>query len=143
MLPMVTIEGTLVAEPDLRFTPSGSAVANFRLAANDRRKNDATGEWENSDTLFISVTAWRQLGENVAESLDKGDQVVVVGKLKQREWEDKEGQKHTAYEITANNVGASLMFRTIKHGEGRTHRSAPATTPDDPWASPPTDEPPF
>ena len=143
MLPVVTIEGTLVAEPDLRFTPSGQAVSNFRVAANDRRKNDATGEWENTDTLFISVTAWRQLGENVAESLDKGDQVIVVGKLKQRQWEDKEGQKHTTYEITANNVAASLIFRTIKHGEGRTQRSTPATVPDDPWASAPSDEPPF
>lgn len=144
-LPVVTIEGRLVEEPVLRFTPSGLAVAKLRMVASSRKKDEESGKWVDDKTLWINVTAWRDLAENCAESLGKGDLVVCVGKLVTNSWETKEGEKRSVIELTADSVSASLLFRTIKHGEGQVARSAGAKSGDeDPWKRPPDDdEPPF
>lgn len=142
-LPVVTIEGRLVDDPELRFTPSGIAVAKMRLVASNRKKDEASGEWKDDKQLWINVTAWRNLAENIAESLGKGDLVVVVGKLATNSWENQEGEKRSNIECTADSVSASLMFRTIKHGEGKVKREKAAAAEEDPWAKQPDDEPPF
>ena len=145
MLPLITIEGRVVDDPELRFTPSGLALAKFRLVASSRKKNDA-GEWVDDKTLWIDATCWRQLAENVAESIGKGDLVTVVGRLQTESWENKEGEKRSKISVTADSVAASLQFRTIKHGEGRPARSSggSGSSESDPWASSaPDDEPPF
>lgn len=112
-LPVVTFEGNLVNAPELRFTPNGDAVASFRVAAN-KQKRQPDGTWASDRTTFMKVTCWRQVAENVAESLNVGDSVVVVGALEQEEWEDKEGASRTSYQINAFNVAVSLRFATVK-----------------------------
>lgn len=142
MLPVVTIEGRVVNDPELRFSPSGTAVGSFRLVAQDREKNEQ-GEWVDSDRiLWMPVTCFRNLAENCAESLRKGDLVTVVGRIQTREWEAEGGDKRSRIEMVANSVAASLQFRTITHG-GKAERST-EPDPDDPWtgAADP-DEPPF
>jgi single-strand DNA-binding protein len=143
LLPKLTMEGRLTADPELRFLDSGLAVCSFTIVNQDRRKNDATGEWEDSgDPLFIRVSVWRQQAENAAESLSKGDLVVCMGKLQNRKWEDKEGNTRYSLEMQADTVAISLLFRTVKHGAQRSQRKS---ADDDPWASPPpsSDDPPF
>lgn len=147
--PVVTIEGRLTSDPELRFTASGMALANFTLATNDRRKQG--DEWVDSDPTFLRCTAFKQLAENVAESLVKGDLVVCQGKIKQREFTDKEGNNRTVFEVTADTVAASLRFATAKvtrasrGSEGGGATSRPSAPVDDPWASSgaSTDDPPF
>lgn len=103
-LPMIVItEGTLVADPELRYTQNGAAVTSFRVASNSRRKNQETGEWEDGDTTFLTVSCFRGLAENVAREFGKGNKVNVIGRLKQRDVE-KDGQKRTFYDVTADNV---------------------------------------
>ena len=103
-LPQITItEATLVADPELRYANNGNSVTNFRVASNSRRKNQQTGQWENGDTTFLTVSAFGGLGENVASRFKKGSKVNIAGQLKQREYE-KDGQKRTVYEVTANSV---------------------------------------
>ena len=103
-LPQITItEATLVADPELRYANNGNSVTNFRVASNSRRKNQQTGQWEDGDTTFLSVSAFGGLGENVAARFKKGQRVNIAGQLKQREYE-KDGQKRTVYEVTANSV---------------------------------------
>ena len=103
-LPQITItEATLVADPELRYGQSGTAVVNFRVASNSRRKNESTGQWEDGDTTFLSVSAFRGLAENIASEFSKGQKISVTGQLKQREYE-KDGQKRTVYEVNAQNV---------------------------------------
>ena len=103
-LPQITItEATLVADPELRYANNGNSVTNFRVASNSRRKNPQTGQWEDGDTTFLSVSAFGGLGENVASRFKKGQRVNIIGQLKQREYE-KDGQKRTVYEVTANSV---------------------------------------
>ena len=144
MLPILTYEGRLTADPSLRFTQAGVAVATFTVATNDRKRNDA-GEWEDTgDPLFVRISAWRNLAENCAESLKKGDLVVVIGKLQNRKYEDKEGAERWSLEIQANTVAASLQFRSFKHqGKGR------SVSDEDPWAGSQSpaqaddDQPPF
>ena len=103
-LPQITItEATLVADPELRYANNGNSVTNFRVASNSRRKNQQTGQWEDGDTTFLSVSAFGGLGENVASRFKKGSKVNIAGQLKQREYE-KDGQKRTVYEVTANSV---------------------------------------
>ena len=103
-LPQITItEATLVADPELRYANNGNSVTNFRVASNSRRKNPQTGQWEDGDTTFLSVSAFGGLGENVASRFKKGSKVNIAGQLKQREYE-KDGQKRTVYEVTANSV---------------------------------------
>src|SRR5262245_15520093 len=113
----ITVVGNLVADPELRFTPSGAAVANFRVASTPRVFDKDTNDWKDGDALFLSCSAWRQMAENIAESLVKGDRVIVSGRLKQRSYEDNEGVKRTVFEVDVEEVGPSLRFRFVKHGE--------------------------
>src|SRR5699024_9548569 len=107
-LPQITItEATLVADPELRYTGNGTAVASFRVASNSRRKNQQTGQWEDGDTTFLSVSAWEGLGENIAAEFKKGERITITGQLKQREYE-KDGQRRTVYEVTANNASSPV-----------------------------------
>ena len=142
-LPVVTIEGRMVADPELRFAPSGIAVAKFRLVASSRKKNES-GEWVDDRTLWINVTSFKQLAEHVAESLGKGDLVVCTGRLQTDEWTTESGEKRSQTALVADTVGASLQFRTIKHGEGQVARSS-GQQANDPWAATggQAEEPPF
>jgi len=111
---VITVVGNLVDDPELRFTPSGAAVANFRIASTPRTFNRQTNEWEDGEALFLSCSIWRQAAENVAESLTKGARVVVQGRLKQRSYEDREGQRRTVIELEVDEVGPSLRYATAK-----------------------------
>ncbi|HWB37862.1 MAG TPA: single-stranded DNA-binding protein [Rugosimonospora sp.] len=125
----VTVTGNLTADPELRYTPSGKAVAKFTVVTNERRRN-AAGEWEDGDPSFHRVTAWGQLAENVAESLGKGARAIVTGVLRQRSWEDKDsGQKRYDWEVTADAVGAELSWATATVKKLTRHQGAP----DDQW----------
>jgi single-strand DNA-binding protein len=108
----LTMTGNLVADPELRYTPAGAAVVNFRIASTERFKGE--GGWQDGDTLFMTVTAWRGLAENVAESASKGTRVIVTGRLKQRSHETREGARATVYELDATDVGISLQRTTAK-----------------------------
>jgi single-strand DNA-binding protein len=108
----VMLVGNLTEDPELRFTPSGAAVASFRLAVTPRiRQGD---QWTDGETSFFRVNAWRGLGENVAESLTKGARAVVIGRLRMRSWETPEGEKRSVVEVEADEVGASLKFATAR-----------------------------
>ena len=110
----ITIVGNLVDDPQLRYTPTGQAVANFRVASTPRYLDKATNEWKDGDSLFLSCNVWRQAAENVAESLQRGMRVIVSGRLRQRSYETKEGEKRTVYEIEADEVGPSLRNASAK-----------------------------
>jgi len=110
----ITIAGNLVDDPQLRYTPTGQAVANFRVASTPRFRDNATGEWKDGDSLFLSCNVWRQAAENVAESLQRGMRVIVNGRLRQRSYETKEGEKRTVYEIEVDEVGPSLRNASAK-----------------------------
>ena len=135
----ITIAGNLVDDPELRFTPSGQPVAKFRVASTPRFRDNATGEWKDGDSLFLTCNVWRQAAENVAESLTRGTRVIVTGRLKQRSYETKEGEKRTVYELEVDEVGPSLRNASAKvtkatrasrgGGQARPGREA------DPWAS--------
>ena len=162
---VITVVGNLVDDPELRFTPSGAAVANFRIASTPRTLDRQTNEWKDGDALFLSCSVWRQAAENVAESLQKGMRVVVQGRLKQRQYETREGEKRTVVELEVDEVGPSLRYATAKvtkvngsrgsAGGGRNGGAAAsgsgATGYDDPWGTAPAvgsepaagDEPPF
>ena len=160
---VITVVGNLTDDPELRFTSSGIAVANFTVASTPRSFDKQSGEWKDGDALFLRCSIWRQVAENVAESLQKGARVVVQGRLKQRSYETREGEKRTVYELDVDEVGPSLRYATAKitkvtrsgggfgggsgDGGGGGGGSAPSGPPaDDPWATAaPTssDEPPF
>jgi len=110
----ITIVGNVVADPELRFTPSGAAVANFRVASTPRRFNSQTNQWEDGEALFLTCNIWRQAAENVAESIQKGMRVVVTGRLRQRSYETREGEKRTVFEVEVDEVGPSLKYATAK-----------------------------
>jgi single-strand DNA-binding protein len=110
----ITIAGNLVDDPQLRYTPTGQAVANFRVASTPRFRDNASGEWKDGDSLFLSCNVWRQAAENVAESLQRGMRVIVYGRLRQRSYETKEGEKRTVYEIEVDEVGPSLRNASAK-----------------------------
>lgn len=130
--PTVHVVGRLTAAPELRFTASGAAVASFPIAASDRRKT-AAGEWEDGDPCFLRCTVWRETAEHVAESLDKGTEVVVVGKLRTRTWETKAGEKRSVIECDVEAIGPSLRWGVAKVIRAQRHgASAPAS---DPWAT--------
>jgi single-strand DNA-binding protein len=155
---VITVVGNLVDDPELRFTPSGAAVANFRIASTPRNFDRQTNEWVDGEGLFLSCAVWRQAAENVAESLQKGMRVVVQGRLKQRSYETREGEKRTVYELDVEEVGPSLKYatakvtRTTRQGGGGGYSSGggggqqgggapqgggrPAAGGDDPWATP-------
>ena len=111
---VITLVGNLVDDPELRFTPSGAAVAKFRIASTPRFLDKQTNEWKDGESLFLSCNVWRQAAENVAESLQRGMRVIVQGRLKQRSYETKEGEKRTVYEIEVDEVGPSLKSATAK-----------------------------
>jgi single-strand DNA-binding protein len=151
----ITVIGNLVDDPELRFTPSGAPVANFRIASTPRTFDRQSNEWKDGDTLFLSCAVWRQAAENVAESLQRGMRVIVQGRLKSRQYETREGEKRTVFEIDVEEVGPSLRSASAKvtktqrsggggggysgggggggYSGGGGQQSAPA---DDPWASP-------
>ena len=156
---IVTIVGNLTGDPELRFTPSGAAVANFRVASTPRVLDKATNEWKDGEAFYISCNVWRQYAENVAESLNKGMRVIVTGRLKQRSYETREGEKRTVIEMDVDEVGPSLKYATAKVNKvqragGGFGDSGGSSSPsssgqdNDPWASGSTggagfDEPPF
>ncbi|MEQ6900859.1 single-stranded DNA-binding protein [Nocardioides sp. YIM 152588] len=111
---VITVVGNLVDDPELRFTPSGAAVANFRIASTPRTFDRQSNEWKDGEALFLSCAVWRQMAENVAETLQKGMRVVVQGRLKSRQYETREGEKRTAFEIDVEEVGPSLRYATAK-----------------------------
>jgi single-strand DNA-binding protein len=111
---VITIVGNLVDDPELRFTPSGAAVAKFRVASTPRSFDKQTNEWRDGESLFLTCSVWRQAAENVAESLQRGMRVIIQGRLKQRSYEDGQGVKRTVYELDVDEVGASLRSATAK-----------------------------
>ena len=148
----VTIVGNLTGDPELRFTPSGAAVASFTVASSPRVLDKATNEWKDGEPVFMRCSVWRQYAENVAESLTKGTRVIVTGRLKQRSYETREGEKRTVVELEVDDVGPVLRYATAKvnrvqRGDGGGFGGgggASAGPADDPWASSPSyDEPPF
>jgi len=111
---VITVVGNLTADPELRFTPSGAAVANFTVASTPRTFDKNSNEWKDGEALFLRCSVWRQAAENVAESLQRGTAVIVQGRLKQRSYETKEGEKRTVYELDVEEVGPSLKWATAK-----------------------------
>ncbi len=167
---IITVVGNLTADPELRFTPSGAAVANFTVASTPRIFDRQNNEWKDGDALFMRCSIWREAAENVAESLTRGARVVVQGRLKQRSYETKEGEKRTVVELEVDEIGPSLRYATAKvnkasrSGGGgggsaaaaavvaaRGDRGGSQQPKDDPWGSAPAsgsfsgsdDEPPF
>ncbi|GJF06716.1 single-stranded DNA-binding protein [Pseudonocardia sp. D17] len=158
---LVTIVGNLTADPELRFTPSGAAVANFTVASTPRQYDRQSGEWRDLDALFMRCNIWRQAAENVAESCKRGMRVVVTGRLRQRSFETREGEKRTVVELEADEVAVSLRYATATvekttrgggggFGGGASAGGWGASSSDDPWGSAPPageyrpdDEPPF
>jgi single-strand DNA-binding protein len=137
----VTLVGNLTRDPEIKFIPSGAATATFGLAVNKKWQNRQTQEWE-EETSFFNVVAWRNLAENVAESLVKGTRVMVTGQLKQRSWETPEGDKRSVVEIVADEVGPSLAYATVEvsrnersDGDGNSSGRKPktASTDEDPF----------
>jgi single-strand DNA-binding protein len=110
----ITVVGNLVDDPELRFTPAGQPVARFRVASTPRFRDNASGEWKDGDSLFLTCNVWRQAAENVAESLQRGMRVIVSGRLRQRTYETKEGEKRTVYEVEVDDVGPSLRSASAK-----------------------------
>jgi len=168
----ITIIGNLVNDPELRYTPTGQAVATFRVASTPRYMDRTTNEWKDGDSLFLSCNVWRQAAENVAESLQRGMRVIVSGRLRQRSYETREGEKRTVYEIEVDEVGPSLRNASAKvsrstrsggsggfgggqggsgggqGGYGGGSGGGAGRASDDPWAADPadsgfSDEPPF
>ena len=159
---IITVVGNLTADPELRFTPSGAAVANFTIASTPRAFDRQTNEWKDGDTLFLRCSAWREMAENVAESLTKGTRVLAQGRLVQRSYETREGEKRTVVELQVDEIGPSLRYASAKvtraqrsggggggFGGGGGQQSGGAAD-NDPWATPApnqggsfNDEPPF
>lgn len=162
----ITVVGNLTADPDLRFTPSGAAVASFTVASTPRVYDRQSGEWKDGDALFLRCSIWREAAENVAESLTRGSRVIVTGRLRQRSFETREGEKRTVVEVDVDEVGPSLRYATAKINKvsrggggggfgGGGGSAAPASQSgppaEDPWGSAPAsgsfggadDEPPF
>lgn len=110
----ITLIGNLVDDPELRFTPSGAAVANFRIASTPRRFDKASGEWQDGEALFLTCNVWRQPAENVAETLTRGMRVIVTGSLRSRSYETKEGEKRTVFEVEVEGVGPDLRYAIAK-----------------------------
>jgi single-strand DNA-binding protein len=157
---VITVIGNLTADPELRFTPSGAAVANFTVASTPRSFDKQSGEWKDGEALFLRCNIWRQAAENVAETLTRGSRVIVSGRLKQRSYETREGEKRTVVELEVEEVGPSLRYATAKvnkvsRGSGGGGFGGGSGGPgDDPWGSAPAagsgggggggdDEPPF
>ena len=166
---IITVVGNLTADPELRLTPSGAAVANFTVASTPRIYDRQSGEWKDADALFMRCNVWREAAENVAESLTRGSRVIVSGRLKQRSFETREGEKRTVVELEVDEIGPSLRYATAKvtkasrgggggggfggggGGGGGSKAAAGGDSQEDPWGSAPAsgsfggsdDEPPF
>src|SRR3954453_8023377 len=148
----ITVVGNLTNDPELRFTPSGAAVTSFTVASTPRYLDKQTNEWKDGDALFLRCSVWRQAAENVAESLVRGSRVIVTGRLKQRSYETKEGEKRTVVEVEVDEVGPSLRYATAKvnktqrggpgggggfsGGGGGFGGSSGGGASDDPWSTP-------
>src|SRR5499427_2753728 len=146
----ITIAGNLVDDPELRYTPTGQAVANFRVASTPRFLDRQTNEWKDGEPLFLTCNVWRQAAENVAESLQRGARVIVTGRLRQRSYETREGEKRSVMELEVDEIGPSLKYATAKvqkmqrssggggygsGGSGNSGGSGGSSGFDDPWAS--------
>jgi single-strand DNA-binding protein len=168
---IITVIGNLTADPELRFTPAGAAVANFTVASTPRTFDRQTNEWKDGEALFLRCSIWREAAENVAESLQRGSRVIVSGRLKQRSFETREGEKRTVVELEVDEIGPSLRYATAKvnkvgrggggggggfgssgSGSSGGNRGAQDSAGEDPWGSAPAagshqgsqdDEPPF
>jgi single-strand DNA-binding protein len=156
---VITIIGNLTNDPELRFTPSGAAVANFTVASTPRTFDRQSNEWKDGETLFMRCSVWREAAENVAESLTRGTRVIVSGRLRSRTYDTKEGEKRTVVELDVDEIGPSLRYATAKvnrtqrgstSGGGFGSSGTEGTSTDDPWGSAPvastggfSDEPPF
>lgn len=162
---VITVIGNLTGDPELRFTPSGAAVANFTVASTPRMLDRSTNEWKDGEALFLRCSIWRQAAENVAESLTRGARVIVSGRLRQRSFETKEGEKRTVIELDVDEIGPSLRYATAKvnktsrgggggggggfgGGGGGGFGGESGQSSDDPWSTPApaggfSDEPPF
>ena len=130
---VITVVGNLTDDPELRFTPSGAAVAKFRIASTPRMFDKASGEWKDGEPLFLSCNVWRQAAENVAESLTRGTRVIVQGRLRQRSYETREGEKRTVMEIEVDEIGPSLFRATAKverNGKSSGGQAKPAAKRD-------------
>jgi single-strand DNA-binding protein len=144
----LTVVGNLAADPELRFTPSGAAVVNFTVASTPRTYDRQSGEWRDGEALFLRCAAWRELAENVAESLTRGSRVIVTGRLKQRSFETRDGEKRSVVEVDVDEIVPSLRFATAKvtkQNGGRGGKAAASGSrgasahqaADDPWGSAP------
>jgi single-strand DNA-binding protein len=132
----ITIVGNLTDDPELRFTPdSGAAVAKFRLASTPRYLDKTVGEWKDGEPLFLSCTVWRQAAENLAESLQRGSRVIVTGRLRQRAYETRDGEKRTVIELDVDEVGPSLRYATAKVQRLERANPGAAITAEDPWVT--------
>ena len=138
---MVTVIGNLTADPELRFTPSGAAVANFTVASTPRIYDRNTGEWRDGEALFLRCNIWRQAAENVSETLTRGARVIVNGRLRQRSYETRDGEKRTVVELEVDEIGPSLRYATAKVtkvSRGSSGGFGGSDSPaDDPWGSAP------
>lgn len=138
---IITVVGNLTADPELRYTQSGLAVANFTIASTPRNFDRQTNEWKDGEALFLRASVWREFAEHVAGSLSKGSRVVATGRLKQRSYETKEGEKRTAMELEIDEIGPSLRYATAQisraqsSGGGGGRASAAPMQQDEPWAS--------
>ena len=157
----ITVVGNLTDDPALRFTPSGAAVAKFRVASTPRFMDKASGEWKDGEPLFLACNIWRDAAEHVAESLQRGSRVIVTGRLRQRSYETREGEKRTVIELEVDEIGPSLRYATAKvtkasrgeggggfgggGGGGFGSSGGGGGGASDPWSTPagPSDEPPF
>jgi single-strand DNA-binding protein len=131
----ITLVGNLVDDPELRFTPSGQAVAKFRVASTPRYRDQQSGEWKDGESLFLTCNVWRQAAEHVAESLQRGMRVIVQGRLRQRSYETKEGEKRTVFEVEVDDVGPSLRNATAKVNKTNRSSGFGGQPVDDPWAT--------
>lgn len=152
---VITVVGNLTDDPELRFTPSGAAVAKFRIASTPRTLDRQSGEWKDGEPLFLACNIWRDAAEHVAESLKRGTRVIVQGRLRMRQYETKEGEKRTVYELEVDEIGPSLRYATVtvtkasKGGSGQSARTDSSSR--DRWSAPASsaskpsfdDEPPF
>ncbi|WP_134727541.1 single-stranded DNA-binding protein [Amycolatopsis nivea] len=147
---VITVVGNLTSDPELRFTPSGAAVANFTVASTPRTLDRQSGEWKDGEALFLRCSIWRQAAENVAESLVRGARVVVTGRLVQRSFETKEGEKRTVVELQVDEIGPSLRYATARATKVSRNNNETGGPGGDAWGAAPvsagvgvTEEPPF
>lgn len=133
---LITVVGNLTADPELRYTQNGVAVANFTIASTPRSFDRQSGEWKDGEALFLRASVWREFAEHVAQSLTKGSRVIATGRLRQRSYETKEGEKRTSIELDVEDIGPSLRYATASITRVQGMRSGGALPSDDQWSSP-------